>query len=47
MDEIWRLVECCHAPVYFAPEAKEAYAAAGLRGFWMGALPQHQAMPRR
>ncbi|TQS29023.1 SCO6745 family protein [Microbispora sp. KK1-11] len=43
MDEIWRLVECCHAPVYFAPEAKEAYAAAGLKGFWMGYFASRSA----
>ncbi|GAA1661083.1 SCO6745 family protein [Fodinicola feengrottensis] len=33
---MWRLVEGYHAPVYFAPQAREEYAAAGLRGFWMG-----------
>jgi hypothetical protein len=25
-----------HAAVYFAPEARAAYAEAGLKGFWMG-----------
>jgi hypothetical protein len=33
---MWRLLEPVHAVVYFAPEAKEAYAAAGLKGGWMG-----------
>ena len=31
-----QLVECIHAPVYFAPEAQQAYAALGLRGYWRG-----------
>ncbi|MBB2743487.1 UNVERIFIED_ORG: hypothetical protein FHR35_003323 [Microbispora rosea subsp. rosea] len=43
MDEIWRLAECCHAPVYFAPEAKEVYADAGLKGFWMGYFASRSA----
>ena len=33
---MWRLLEPVHAVVYFAPEAKPAYAAAGLKGGWMG-----------
>src|SRR2546423_14490091 len=32
----WRVFEPYHAMIYFAPEAREAYAAAGLKGFWMG-----------
>jgi len=32
----WQTLEPYHAMVYFAPEAREAYAAAGLKGFWMG-----------
>ncbi|WP_163510858.1 SCO6745 family protein [Fodinicola acaciae] len=36
MNELWGLIEACHAPVYFAPQAREEYAAAGLKGFWMG-----------
>lgn len=32
----WRALEPYHALVYFAPEARAAYAAVGLRGFWMG-----------
>ncbi|MEV5711671.1 hypothetical protein [Actinoallomurus sp. NPDC052274] len=36
MDETWRLIECCHAFVYFVPEARDAYAEAGLTGFWRG-----------
>jgi len=32
----WRVLEPYHAMIYFAPEAREAYAAAGLKGFWMG-----------
>lgn len=33
---IWRLLETVHAVVYFAPEKKPAYDAAGLKGGWMG-----------
>ncbi|MDQ3951515.1 MAG: hypothetical protein M3279_00930, partial [Actinomycetota bacterium] len=33
---LWRLFETYHAVVYFAPEKKAAYAAAGLKGGWMG-----------
>lgn len=36
VNELWRLIEGYHAPVYFAPQAREEYAAAGLKGFWMG-----------
>ncbi|MEV0401377.1 hypothetical protein [Actinoallomurus sp. NPDC050550] len=43
MDETWRLIECCHAFVYFAPEAKAAYADAGLKGFWMGYFASRSA----
>ena len=33
---MWRLVEPIHAVTYFAPEALDALARAGYRGFWMG-----------
>ena len=33
---MWKLLEPVHAVVYFAPEAKPAYAEAGLKGGWMG-----------
>ncbi|MFM9373679.1 SCO6745 family protein [Streptomyces sp. Da 82-17] len=33
---VWHLLEPLHAVTYFAPEAREANRAAGLRGFWMG-----------
>ncbi|MFI2351950.1 hypothetical protein ACH492_34095 [Streptomyces sp. NPDC019443] len=38
MDDIWQLLECVHAPVYFAPETGPVYSAvgSGLKGFWMG-----------
>ena len=32
----WLSMEPYHACVYFVPEAPEAYAAAGLKGGWMG-----------
>lgn len=33
---LWRALEPYHAQIYFAPEAREAYTAAGLKGYWMG-----------
>jgi hypothetical protein len=33
---MWTLFEPVHAVTYFAPEARAAYADAGLRGFWRG-----------
>lgn len=32
----WSALEPYHALIYFAPEGRAAYAAAGLKGFWMG-----------
>jgi hypothetical protein len=33
---LWVLLEPLHAVTYFAPEARAAFEAAGLRGFWRG-----------
>jgi hypothetical protein len=33
---MWTLYEPVHAVTYFAPEARRAWEAAGLRGFWRG-----------
>ena len=33
---LWSLFEPVHAVVYFAPEAREHFERAGLRGFWRG-----------
>jgi hypothetical protein len=33
---MWTLFEPVHAVIYFAPEARAAFEAAGLRGFWRG-----------
>ncbi|MGI9008336.1 MAG: SCO6745 family protein [Streptosporangiaceae bacterium] len=33
---MWTLTEPVHAVTYFAPEARTAFEAAGLRGFWRG-----------
>ena len=33
---MWRHFEPLHTLTYFAPESTEAFAAAGLKGFWMG-----------
>ncbi len=35
-QDLWRLFEPYHAVTYFAPEAREEYERAGLRGFWRG-----------
>lgn len=39
MDNVrkfWRTIEAIHTVVYFTPEAKTAYRAIGLRGYWSG-----------
>jgi hypothetical protein len=41
--ELWRVLEAVHAVVYFAPEAKAAYGALGLRGYWMGYFASRSA----
>src|SRR5215467_2417354 len=33
---MWTLFEPVHDVTYFAPEARAAFEAAGLRGFWRG-----------
>jgi hypothetical protein len=33
---MWTLIEPVHVVTYFAPEARQAFEAAGLRGFWRG-----------
>ena len=40
---LWQLLEPIHAAVYFAPEAGEAYAEAGLKGYWMGYFASRSA----
>src|SRR5579871_5104492 len=32
----WKALEPYHAMIYFAQEARDAYTAAGLKGYWMG-----------
>lgn len=34
--DLHQVIEPCHSFVYFAPETQDAYAAAGLKGQWMG-----------
>jgi hypothetical protein len=34
--ELWRVAEPVHAIIYFHPASAEAWADAGLRGFWRG-----------
>jgi hypothetical protein len=41
--ELWRTLEAVHAAVYFVPEAKAAYGAVGLRGYWMGYFASRSA----
>jgi hypothetical protein len=33
---MWTAFEPYHALIYFAPEARDAFKAIGLRGYWMG-----------
>lgn len=40
---LWRRYEPYHAVVYFAPEGREQYAAAGLKGGWMGYFASRSA----
>ena len=40
---LWKLLEPYHATVYFAPEAKDIYAAAGTKGYWMGYFASRSA----
>jgi hypothetical protein len=40
---LWRRFEPYHAVVYFAPEGRDHYGAAGLRGGWMGYFASRSA----
>jgi hypothetical protein len=40
---MWQTLEPYHAMSYFAPEARQAYAEAGLKGFWMGYFASRSA----
>lgn len=40
---LWQVIEPYHAVVYFAPEAKQIYADAGLKGGWMGYFASRSA----
>jgi hypothetical protein len=40
---MWQTLEPVHAVVYFAPEARDAYARAGLKGGWMGYFASRSA----
>jgi hypothetical protein len=40
---MWQTLEPYHALIYFAPEAREAYTAAGLKGYWMGYFASRSA----
>ncbi|MGH2516860.1 MAG: SCO6745 family protein, partial [Ktedonobacterales bacterium] len=33
---MWQTLEPYHAMIYFAPEARAAFADVGLKGYWMG-----------
>jgi hypothetical protein len=39
----WTVFEPYHAMIYFAPEARTAYAAIGLKGYWMGYFASRSA----
>src|SRR3954453_21062261 len=40
---MWTLFEPIHAVVYFAPEGRTTFEAAGLRGFWRGYFASRSA----
>lgn len=40
---VWKAMEPYHAMIYFAPEAREGYTAAGLKGYWMGYFASRSA----
>ncbi|MDQ2625034.1 MAG: hypothetical protein M3Y20_07735 [Actinomycetota bacterium] len=40
---LWNAIETLHGGVYFAPDAKERYAAVGLKGYWMGYFASRSA----
>jgi hypothetical protein len=40
---MWKALEPYHAMFYFSPEAREANAAAGLKGYWMGYFASRSA----
>jgi len=40
---MWRVTEPFHAIVYFAPETRAAFDAAGLKGYWMGYFASRSA----
>ena len=40
---LWSAIETLHGGVYFAPDAKERYAAVGLKGYWMGYFASRSA----
>lgn len=41
--DVWQLLEPYHAVVYFAPDARATYEAAGLKGYWMGYFASRSA----
>lgn len=41
--KFWRTLEAIHTIVYFSPEAKIAYKAIGLRGYWSGYFASRSA----
>lgn len=43
MFDLWTRYEPIHAVTYFSPDAAEAAAKAGYRGFWMGYFAQRAA----
>src|SRR5712692_11211817 len=39
----WKTLEPYHAMIYFAPEARTAFTALGLKGYWMGYFASRSA----
>ncbi len=40
---MWKVLEPYHGMIYFAPEARVAFAEAGLKGYWMGYFASRSA----
>jgi hypothetical protein len=40
---MWLALEPIHAAIYFAPETREIYGEAGLKGYWMGYFASRSA----
>ena len=44
--DAWKTLEPYHAMIYFAPEARAAFTALGLKDYWMGYFASRSAATR-